>query len=35
MKQILETGRLLLREMTEADYPALCRMLQDETVMYA
>ena len=31
----LETERLLLREMTDADLPALCRMLQDEEVMYA
>ncbi len=31
----METERLLLREMTDADYPALCRMLQDEEVMYA
>lgn len=32
---VLETPRLLLREMTEEDYPALCRMLQDPQVMYA
>ena len=32
---ILETDRLILREMTEADFPALCRMLQDRSVMYA
>lgn len=32
---ILETPRLLLREMTPADYPALCLMLQDPEVMYA
>ena len=32
---ILETERLTLRELTEADYPALCRMLMDEQVMYA
>ena len=32
---IFETKRLYLREMTESDYPALCRMLQDEEVMYA
>lgn len=32
---ILETKRLYLREMTESDYPALCRMLQDDEVMYA
>lgn len=32
---ILETERLYLREMTAADYPPLCRILQDEEVMYA
>lgn len=32
---ILETERLILRELTPADYPALCRILQDEKVMYA
>lgn len=32
---ILETERLVLREMTEADFPALCKILQDEEVMYA
>lgn len=32
---ILETQRLTLREMTEEDLPALCRMLQDADVMYA
>ena len=32
---ILETKRLVLREMTEEDRPALCDILQDETVMYA
>ena len=35
MEIIMETERLLLREMTDADLPALCRMLQDEEVMYA
>lgn len=34
-KTILETQRLLLREMTDEDFPALCRMLQDPEVMYA
>lgn len=34
-ERILETGRLLLREMTGGDFPALCRMLQDADVMYA
>ena len=32
---ILETDRLILREMTDRDFPALCRMLQDQSVMYA
>lgn len=35
MNQILETERLVLREMEETDYEALCRMLQDPEVMYA
>lgn len=35
MNPILETPRLTLREMTQSDLPALCRMLQDEEVMYA
>lgn len=34
-KFILQTNRLLLREMTPADMPALCKILQDEKVMYA
>lgn len=34
-KTILETKRLILREMTPDDLPALCLMLQDEEVMYA
>ncbi|MGN1121196.1 MAG: GNAT family N-acetyltransferase [Eubacteriales bacterium] len=32
---LLETERLYLREMTAADRPALCRILQDAEVMYA
>ena len=32
---VLETKRLQLREMTAADYDALCRILQDEETMYA
>ncbi|MBS6195263.1 MAG: GNAT family N-acetyltransferase [Clostridiales bacterium] len=32
---ILETDRLYLREMTDEDFPSLCKMLQDEKVMYA
>jgi len=35
MKIILETNRLLLREMTQDDYPALAAILQDEQTMYA
>lgn len=32
---ILETERLYLREITQADFGALCRILQDEETMYA
>ena len=32
---VLETERLYLREMTQADFPLLCRHLQDAEVMYA
>ena len=32
---VIETPRLQLREMTHADRPALCRILQDSEVMYA
>ena len=32
---IFETERLLLREMNQADLPALCKILQDAEVMYA
>ena len=32
---ILETKRLCLREMTQADYGDLCKILQDEKAMYA
>ena len=35
MKRILETKRLLLREMTEADLGALKAILQDAQTMYA
>lgn len=31
----IETERLLLREMVQPDYGALCKILQDEDVMYA
>lgn len=32
---ILETERLYLREMDQSDFGSLCRILQDEAVMYA
>lgn len=32
---VLETDRLLLREMTQTDLPFLCSMMQDADVMYA
>ena len=32
---ILETERLYLREMNQADFDSLCKILQDEEVMYA
>lgn len=32
---ILETERLYLREMNQADFDALCNILQDEDTMYA
>lgn len=32
---VLETQRLTLREMTQGDFSALCRILQDDDVMYA
>lgn len=32
---ILETARLYLRELCLSDFPALCKILQDEDVMYA
>lgn len=32
---ILETQRLLLRELTDEDYPDLCEILQDKATMYA
>lgn len=31
----LETKRVYLREMEAEDYPSLCKMLKDDTVMYA
>ena len=35
LTRVLETERLLLREMTPEDFPALCAILQDAEVMYA
>jgi RimJ/RimL family protein N-acetyltransferase len=35
MSNILETERLVLREMTQADYPALAAIMRDERTMYA
>ncbi len=32
---VLETRRLILREMTQDDFPVLCNILQDDDVMYA
>lgn len=32
---ILETERLYLREMSQSDFTALCKILQDEETMYA
>ncbi len=32
---IIETQRLILREMRQSDYNALCKILQDPNVMYA
>lgn len=33
--RVLETERLYLREMKQTDFNSLCRILQDEEVMYA
>ncbi|MBQ8555564.1 MAG: GNAT family N-acetyltransferase [Clostridia bacterium] len=32
---IIETERLILRQMTQEDFPALCRIMQDEEAMAA
>ena len=32
---VLETARLILRQMQQSDYSALCKILQDQDVMYA
>lgn len=32
---IIESGRLFMRELYQSDYNALCKILQDEEVMYA
>lgn len=34
-KMIIETDRLYLREMTQSDFSALCKILLDDEVMYA
>ena len=34
-KKILETERLVLRELVPSDLPAMCRILQDKETMYA
>ena len=34
-KKILETERLVLRELVPSDLPAMCRVLQDKETMYA
>ena len=34
-KIILQTERLYLRKLTPSDFPALCRIMQDEKTMYA
>lgn len=31
----LETERLIMREMTHADFPSLCEIMKDENTMYA
>lgn len=35
IKMILETERLYLREMDQADFNSLCNILQDKDTMYA
>lgn len=35
MREILQTKRLLLREMEQSDFADLCEILQDEETMYA
>ena len=35
MRFILETDRLILREMIQSDYPALAAIMRDEQTMYA
>ncbi len=34
-RMILETERLYMRELRQSDFDSLCRILQDEEVMYA
>ncbi|MEG2117716.1 MAG: GNAT family N-acetyltransferase, partial [Clostridia bacterium] len=33
--KVLQTDRLILREMSQNDFPSLCKILQDSEVMYA
>ena len=35
INMILETERLYLREMNQADFRSLCKIMQDEETMYA
>lgn len=35
MNSVLETSRLLLREMNQADYPSIAAIVQEEKTMYA
>ena len=35
MSYLLETPRLGMRQMTQADFATLCKILQDEEAMYA
>lgn len=35
MSRILETERLALRELTQADFSALCKIMRDDETMYA
>lgn len=35
LKELFKTERLYLREMEQADFHSLCKILQDEDTMYA